>query len=54
MVAKDQPVITGSVSDIMTEENMLNYFNIEVKKLVQEVNNTTFETIVPTYFGSKM
>ncbi|MFS0594784.1 ABC transporter ATP-binding protein [Cytobacillus horneckiae] len=53
MVAKEKPVITGNVSEIMTEENMLKYFNIEVKKLIQKVDSQTFETIVPTYFGNE-
>lgn len=51
MVAKDQPVITGPVSDIMTEENILDYFHIEVKRLRHEIDGQVFETMVPKYFG---
>lgn len=51
MVAKDQPVITGQVSDIMTEENILNYFHIEVKRLRHEIDGQVYETMVPKYFG---
>ena len=51
MVAKDQPVITGQVSDIMTEENILSYFHIEVKRLRHEIDGQVYETMVPKYFG---
>lgn len=51
MVAKDQPVITGPVSDIMTEQNILDYFHIEVKRLRHEIDGQVFETMVPKYFG---
>ena len=52
MVAKDQPVLTGKVSEIMTEENVFKYFQIEVKRLRHETDGQVFETMVPTYFGS--
>ncbi|MEC2055191.1 ABC transporter ATP-binding protein [Peribacillus psychrosaccharolyticus] len=51
MVAKNKPVITGSVSEIMTEENIFHYFDIEVKKLLHNDDGQVFETIVPKYFG---
>lgn len=51
MVAKDQPVITGNVSDIMTEQNILDYFHIEVKRLRHEIDGQVYETMVPKYFG---
>ena len=51
MVAKDQPVITGDVYDIMTEENILNYFHIEVKRLRHEIDGQVYETMIPKYFG---
>lgn len=51
MVAKDQPVITGPVSEIMTEQNILDYFHIEVKRLRHEIDGQVFETMVPKYFG---
>lgn len=51
MVAKDQPVITGQVSDIMTEQNILDYFHIEVKRLRHEIDGQVYETMVPKYFG---
>ena len=51
MVAKNKPVITGPVSEIMTEENIFHYFDIEVKKLLHSDNGQVFETIVPKYFG---
>lgn len=52
MVAKEKPVITGSVSEVMTEENILNYFQIEVKRLRHELDGQVYETVVPTYFGN--
>lgn len=52
MVAKEKPVITGSVSEVMTEENILNYFQIEVKRLRYELDGQVYETVVPTYFGN--
>ena len=51
MVAKDQPIITGPVSDIMTEQNILDYFHIEVKRLRHEIDGQVYETMVPKYFG---
>ncbi|MEE1131474.1 MAG: ABC transporter ATP-binding protein [Caryophanon sp.] len=51
MVAKDQPVINGQVSDIMTEQNILDYFHIEVKRLRHEIDGQVYETMVPKYFG---
>ena len=51
MVAKDQPVITGPVSKLMTEENILEYFHIEVKRLRHEIDGQVYETMVPKYFG---
>ena len=51
MVAKDQPVITGPVSDIMTEQNILDYFHIEVKRLRHEIDGQVYETMIPKYFG---
>ena len=51
MVAKDQPVITGPVSELMTEENILEYFHIEVKRLRHEIDGQVYETMVPKYFG---
>lgn len=51
MVAKDQPVITGPVTELMTEENILDYFHIEVKRLRHEIDGQVFETMVPKYFG---
>ncbi|MED1788269.1 ABC transporter ATP-binding protein [Brevibacillus laterosporus] len=51
MVAKDQPIITGPVSELMTEENILNYFHIEVTKLLHRVDGHVYETIIPKYFG---
>ncbi|MER1958565.1 MAG: ABC transporter ATP-binding protein [Solibacillus sp.] len=52
MVAKDQPIITGPVSEIMTEQNILNYFHIEVKRLRHEIDGQVYETMVPKYFGT--
>lgn len=51
LVAKDQPVITGSVSELMTEDNILNYFDIEVKRVHHKVDQYEYETIIPKYFG---
>ncbi len=51
MVAKDQPVITGPVSEIMTEQNILDYFHIEVKRLRHEIDGQVYETMIPKYFG---
>ncbi|GIN99893.1 iron ABC transporter ATP-binding protein [Brevibacillus halotolerans] len=51
MVAKDQPIITGPISELMTEENILNYFQIEVTKLLHKVDGHVYETIIPKYFG---
>ncbi|WP_068791823.1 ABC transporter ATP-binding protein [Brevibacillus laterosporus] len=51
MVAKDQPIITGPVSELMTEENLLHYFQIEVTKLLHKVDGHVYETIIPKYFG---
>ena len=51
MVAKDQPVITGQVSDIMTEQHIFEYFHIEVKRLRHEIDGQVYETIIPKYFG---
>ena len=51
MVAKDQPVITGPVSELMTEDNILEYFHIEVKRLRHEIDGQVYETMVPKYFG---
>lgn len=52
MVAKDQPIITGPVSQIMTEQNILDYFHIEVKRLRHEIDGQVYETMVPKYFGT--
>ncbi|MER2128661.1 ABC transporter ATP-binding protein [Solibacillus sp. FSL H8-0523] len=52
MVAKDQPIITGPVSEIMTEQNILDYFHIEVKRLRHEIDGQVYETMVPKYFGT--
>lgn len=52
MVAKDQPIITGPVSQIMTEQNILDYFHIEVKRLRHEIDGQVYETMVPKYFGA--
>ncbi len=51
MVAKDQAVITGPVSEIMTEQHILDYFHIEVKRLRHEIDGQVYETMVPKYFG---
>ncbi|WP_010651313.1 ABC transporter ATP-binding protein [Oceanobacillus massiliensis] len=51
LVAKDRPVITGPVSEIVTEENVLKYFQIEVKRLRHIKDGKVFETMVPEYFG---
>ena len=51
MVAKDHPVITGPVSKLMTEENILEYFHIEVKRLRHEIDGQVYETMIPKYFG---
>ena len=51
VVAKDQPVITGPVSEIMTEQNILDYFHIEVKRLRHEIDGQVYETMIPKYFG---
>ena len=51
MVAKDQHVITGPVSEIMTEQNILDYFHIEVKRLRHEIDGQVYETMIPKYFG---
>lgn len=51
MLAKNKPVITGPVSEIMTEKNIYHYFDIEVKKLLHKVDGHVYETIVPKYFG---
>lgn len=51
MVAKELPVITGNVFDIMTEAHILNYFQIDVKRLRNEIDGQVYETMVPTYFG---
>lgn len=51
MVAKDQPVITGPVSEIMTEQHILDYFHIEVKRLRHEIDGEVYETLIPKYFG---
>ena len=51
MVAKDQPVITGPVSEIMTEQHILDYFHIEVKRLRHEIDGQVYETMIPKYFG---
>lgn len=52
MVAKDQPIITGPVSEIMTEQNILDFFHIEVKRLRHEIDGQVYETMVPKYFGT--
>lgn len=51
LVAKDQQVITGPVSEIMTEEHILDYFHIEVKRLRHEIDGQVYETMIPKYFG---
>ena len=51
MVAKDRPVITGPVSAIMTEQNILDYFHIEVKRPRHEIDGQVYETMIPKYFG---
>ena len=51
MVAKDQAVITGPVSEIMTEQHILDYFHIEVKRLRHEIDGQVYETMIPKYFG---
>ena len=54
MVAKNKPVIFGNVQEIMTEENMMAYFNIEVKKINHQDDQSIYQTMVPKYLGTQM
>lgn len=51
LVAKNKPVITGNVNELLNEKNMLTYFGIKVKKLQMTNQNLTFSVLVPEYFG---
>ena len=47
LIAKRKKPITGSVKEIMTEKQMLDYFNIDLRKLRFEQAHLRFETMVP-------
>ena len=51
MAAKNRPIITGQVADVMTPENILNFFGISVERLLYKQDGINYETIIPSYFG---
>ena len=51
MAAKNKPVITGRVEEVMTPENIHSYFGISVERLLYKQNGINYETIIPSYFG---
>lgn len=54
MVAKNKPVISGSVQELMNEANMKDYFNIDIKKITHQDDDKTYQMMVPTYFGESV
>lgn len=51
LMAKEQPILTGTVSEVMTEENIEHYFQIPVKRIRHQDNGEIYESIIPKYFA---
>ncbi|MEC1179025.1 ABC transporter ATP-binding protein [Metasolibacillus meyeri] len=53
MIAKNQAPLYGPVDDVMTEQNMQKYFQLELEKIAYESKKQLlFETLVPTAFAT--
>lgn len=53
MIAKEKKAIIGTVSEVMTESRMKEYFNIDLRKLIFDEEDLLFETMVPLALAAK-
>lgn len=53
MIAKEKKAVMGAVHEVMTESRMMEYFNIELRKLIFEEADLLFETMVPLALAAK-
>lgn len=53
MIAKGKDPLNGTVQDVMTEQRMQEYFDIDLKKIIYNMNHLQFETMVPTALAMK-
>lgn len=53
MIAKGKDPLNGTVQEVMTEKRMQEYFDIDLKKIIYNMDQLQFETMVPTALAMK-
>ena len=53
MIAKGKKAVIGPVQEVMTENRMKEYFNIDLRKLIFDEDDLLFETMIPLALSAK-